>query len=271
MKNYDIHIVFGRVSRCLIDSNEIDPGTSKIISIYDDLSVGPLCDIGEEENVLRRKKWFQNVYGDISYFSEISDFIDSDLDSIESLIENSNEIGKVFLWTGSYVSEMVSTARLISHLLKLDRDILIVDYPNIAVKSVLGETVFPRSLVETAPSQVKEVLQHFRRIDEKELLAWKDLWKKQKLENGELRVLEQQKQVSVKGTDYFDSLLLRNCTEDFQKAARVIGCTLVDIDFAVNDDYLNWRLKQLASEGRIEAEGELQEIRDYGVRNLLEA
>jgi hypothetical protein len=59
---------------------------------------------------------------------------------------------------------------------------------------------------------------------------------------------------------------LANCKENFQKAASVIGETLVDIDFIVGDSFLNWRLKLLALNEKIDTQGELNEIRDYEVK-----
>ena len=72
MKRYNIHIVFGRVEKTLIDSNAIDLRTNQIISIYDSLNIGPVCDIQENKNISKRKNWLKNTFGDISYFSQIS-------------------------------------------------------------------------------------------------------------------------------------------------------------------------------------------------------
>lgn len=268
MKRQNIHIVFGRAKKTLIDSNEIDLSKNQIISIYDSLNIGPVCDIQENENIQKRKDWLQDIFGDISYFNQISDYVDNDLDSIVSIIRESNKIDKVFLWTGFSASEIISTARLISHLSKLDKNIFVVGYPNIPVKSIHGDTIFPKALVQTATSQVREIVKHFKLVDKNGLSDWIKLWDNQKLVNGQLRILERNRQIVVKKVDYFDSILLSNCNENFQKAARVIGETLVDIDFAVGDSYLNWRLKQLAMEGILETQGKLIEIRDYEVRKI---
>ena len=41
---------------------------------------------------------------------------------------------------------------------------------------------------------------------------------------------------------------------------------LADIDFAVSDSYLNWRLKELTVDKKLHFRGLLIEMRDYEVR-----
>lgn len=272
MKTYNLHIVFGRAAMgTLIESKEINLNDNKIIGFYDALYKGPLCDMHEYESILKRKEWLQNNLDNKSYSTLSSDIVQGDLDSITSIIENSDNIDKIFLWTGLIASEIISTARLISHLSKLDKDIFIIDYPNIPVKSTHGNIIFPKALVTTATFQIKEIVKHFKLVDSHGLSYWIQLWNKQRIENGQLRILDNNKLIVVKEVDYFDSYLLSNCDENFQKAARVIGETLVDIDFGCGDDFLNWRLKLLAIVGKIETQGEPIEIRDYEVRKIMTA
>lgn len=116
---------------------------------------------------------------------------------------------------------------------------------------------------------MKSIFAQFEKIDRSKLKGYINLWEKVKSENKELWIFDNKGQITAKKTDYFDSYLLSHCNEDYQKAARVIGETLVDTDFNVGDCYLNWRLKQLTLDGIIETKGKLIEIRDYEVRKLL--
>lgn len=264
MQKENIHIVFGSIGRTLIDSQMIDMNKSQIISLRDILNVGPVCDIHENSNIQSRKDWLQSVFG--IFWNPV----EQDLKSIEAIVENADNIDKIFIWAGYNPSEIVSTARLIYHLSKLDKPIFISNYPNIPVKSIRGDIIYPKSLAATATSQIKDVLEHFKLIDNNERTDWINLWEKVKLENGELWILDNKGQLTVADITYFDSFLLSNCNESFQRAARVIGETLVDTNFDVGDGYLNWRLKQLVLEEKIEAQGELLEIRDYAVRKTSE-
>lgn len=268
MLKENIHIVFGRTRRTLIDSQVFDLNKNQIISLDDNLNIGPVCDVYENENIRNRKDWLKKVFGDISYFDDIQNTVEQDLKSIETIVENAHHIDNIYIWTGYYASEIISTARLIDHLSKLNKPIFIANYPNTPVKSIHGDTIYPKAVVQTAAFQIKDIFEQFKLIEKDRLSYWINLWSKVKLENGELRILNENGQITAENTDYFDSCLLSNCNRNFQKAAMVIGTTLVDIDFSVNDDFLNWRLKKLARNEKIESQGKLIEIRDYEVRKI---
>jgi hypothetical protein len=271
MRKENIHIVFGRARRTLIESHSIDLNTSHILSLDDNLNIGPVCDIQEKENIKKRKDWLGNTFDNTSGLREILLAVENDVESIKFVIENTDKIDKIFVWTGFFASEIISTARLIYHFSQLDKPIFIANYPNIPIKSVHGDTIYPKALVETATFQVKDVLAQFELIDNERFIYWISLWNKVKIEKGLLWILDDKGQISKEKVDYFDTFLVSNCNGEFQKAAKVIGETLVDTDFNVDDNYLNWRLKQLAPEEKIESQESLIEIKDYEVKKITAA
>lgn len=264
MQKENIHIVFGRIGkRTLIDSNVIDLNNSQVISLGDVLNIGPVCDINANENIQKRKDWLQQVYGD-----NPNPPVEQDLKNIETIVENVDNINQLFIWTGHSVSEIISTARLIYHLSKFDKPIFIANF-NIPFRSIRGDIIYPKALCQTATFQVKEIFEQFDLTDKIKLQDWRDLWAKVKSENGWLWIFDKNGQIIVEKIDYFDSFLLANCNENFQKAARVIGKTLVESDFIVDDSFLNWRLKLLVLTEKIDKQGELNEIRDYEVKTKM--
>lgn len=80
-----------------------------------------------------------------------------------------------------------------------------------------------------------------------------------------LRIMDEDGRLVDVPNAYFDIYLLSNINNEFNRAGRIIGHTLVDINFIVGDLYLNWRLKELSSVGKVMFRGELKEIRDYEV------
>ena len=261
MLKENLHIVFGKVGRrTLTDSNILDPNKCQVINFDDMLNIGPVCDINANPNIQKRKDWLQQAFGDISNYP-----VEEDIKNIETIIEYSCDMNALFFWTGLWASEIVSTARLLSHLSKLDKPVFIANF-NTPVKSIHGNIIYPKALNQTATFQVKNIFEQFQPIEKSGLIYWIDLWEKVKLEKGKLWIRDSKGQIIAEKTDYFDSFLLANCNDGFQKAARVIGETLADIDSNVGDDFLNWRLKQLVLSGKIEAMGRLDEIRDYEVK-----
>lgn len=275
MLKENIHIVFGRIGRrTLIDSNAIDLNNSEIISLDDVLNIGPACDIDGGEDIQKRINWLQKIYGDYSILPVEKEYefypslpVEQDLKNIETIVENADDINQLFIWTGCAASEMISTARLIYHLSKFNKPVYVANF-NIPVRSLHGRILYPKALNQTDTFQVKDIFEQFELIDKKGLAEWTKLWGKVKTGKGELWILDSKGQITIENTDYIDSFLLAHCKEDFQKAARVIGETLCDTGFNVGDSYLNWRLKQLAIDGKIEAKGKLVEIRDYEVKRI---
>lgn len=264
MLKENIHIVFGRIGRrTLIDSNIVDLNKSEIICFDDILNIGPACDINASQAIQKRIDWLQKVYGD-----HLNSMVEQDLKTLETIVENADNINKLFIWTGCCASEMISTARILYHLSMFSKPVFIANF-NIPVRSIYGNIVYPKALNQTAIFQVKEIFEHFELIGKSGLTDWINLWEKVKLENGELWILSNKGHITIENTDYIDSFLLANCKEDFKTAARVIGETLYDIGSNVGDSYLNWRLKQLAMNGKIETRGRLIEIRDYEVKKML--
>ena len=266
MQKENIHIVFGRIGRrTLIDSNIIDLNKSQIINFDDILNIGPICDISTNEEIQKRIDWLQGVFG-----NNPNPPVEQDLKNIKTIIKNVDNINELFIWTGYWASEMLSTARLIYHLSEYDKPIFIANF-NTAVKSIYGDIIHPKALNQTATFQVKDIFKQFELIDKSKLQNWRNLWERVKSENGRLWIRDKNGQIAVKKVDYFDSFLLANCSGNFQKAAKVIGETLADIDSNVGDSYLNWRLKQLSLNGKIETQGKLIEIRDYEVKKITTA
>lgn len=266
MQKENIHIVFGRIAkRMLIDSNVIDLNKNQIISFDDILNIGPTCDINANEDIQKRINWLQKVFG-----ANPNTPVEQDIKSIEAIVKHADNINSVFIWTGHCASEIISTARLIYHLSKFDKPISIANF-NTPVRSIHGDIIYPKALNQTATFQVKDIFEQFEIIDKSKLTDYISLWEKVKSENGELWICDNNGKINVEKTDYFDSYLLSHCNENFQKAARIIGETLVDTDFNVGDSYLNWRLKQLSLNGKIETQGKLIEIRDYEVKKITTA
>ena len=272
MQQKQYHIVFGQIAKAtLIKSELLNLAEIEIICLEDQLSIAPLCDLNSDSSIEKRKKWFSNTF-ETSPFddSHISDVVDKDIESINKLIDQSEKMEEIYLWTGFDASEIVGTARFLYYLLPLDKKIHIANYPNIPLKSIHGNTIYPPTLYTTAVEQVNEVLNHFRLLSKTELKLWCDIWAKALPENSLIRVLNKNGEINGEDESYFDSYLLFNCQAEFQTAARVIVHTLVDIEFGVGDSYLNWRLKQLVAMNKLEACGTLKEIRDYKVRLIVE-
>ncbi len=266
MKPKDTHIVFGRSARgTLAHSGEFDLDGIRLICMDDMLNIGPLCDVDAgEHRVEEREKWLSKLYemDDWPYEPPVS----GDIDKIRMLADEPEKNGKIFLWTGVRASEILSTARLVCHLPETGAEILVPDFPNVPVKNICGETIYPATLSVTAPEQVRDIFKSFKRVTDRQLSEWKKLWGESLSSDATLRIIDEHGHIAEKSEAYFDPVLESYCTDEFQKAARVIGRTLADTYFNIGDGYLNWRLKQLVASRKLEARGTLGMAREYEVR-----
>ena len=255
----DIHIVFGKAAKgTLIHSKAFDMNTIQLICLEDCLNTGPVCDLNFDEEIEKRIHWLLKIY-------DVATFVSKDIEVIKSFI-NSYKNERIYLWMGHCVSDILNTARVLSHLPIPCSNIFTIDFSNISVINRFGTVVYPQSLYMLDPSQVDIVSKRFYPLNDEALSELIHLWKRIKIGNSMMRILDKSGQIIEKDETYFDSLLEFYCTNEFQKSASVIGQVLVAIDFNVGDEYLNWRLKQLSLMNKIETRGKLNEMRDYEVK-----
>jgi hypothetical protein len=266
VKKHNLHIIFGHTEKSLAASGLIDSNVDRIVFFRDKLEYGPLCDI--DENIEERKEWLTMAFGGTMFYDFIFSNLEKDLVEIQSMVNDPSPIEKVFLWTGNDAFEKISTARVLSHLSKLDLDFYSVDYSEIELTNLLGEKYSPKTISVIDLSDYPLLFKRFKPVKEEEVEFYVNLWDRLKKENSKLRVLEYPNSVLAKDVSYFDEILLSNCTVEFQKCSRVIGMSLMAIDFRTDDHFLNWRLKCLAKKQQIVISGELIEIRDYQVKKL---
>lgn len=264
MRTKDIHITFGLWSKeTLTASKVLHPDETVILNLDDPLNIGPLCDLYTPERIHARKEWLGKIFAEVS-------MVDKDLETIQSFTDNLQHIRKIYLWMGLHTfetAEVLNAMRLLCHLSELDKEIFMLDFPNIPLERADGKgMMYPGSLAVVAIEQVKILSGSFIPVDKNEVKRFPQRWSGLLSGNSNLRVLEKDGCVREKDDCFYDASLLKNCTEIFQPTARVIGRTLCDIDFSVGDGFLNWRLKQLISDGALEGRGMIREIREYEVK-----
>jgi len=259
MQEKDTHIIFDRCGKgTFVQSKAFDLDKIRLICLEDCLlNIGPLCDLSTSENAEKRLNWLSKI-GDFDL-----DFVTKDLKTLEHFETNDN----IFLWAGYCASEILSTARFLYHLPKHKGNIFIADFPNIPSNDVHGNVIYPTSLTVCSLDNVSNVAKHFKQLTDEDITKWRKIWEKIRLGDSMLRVMNQNGEILEKDETYFDSVLMSYCTNEFQNSAKIIGTALCyDIDFAVGDGFVNWRLKQLVLNNKLEARGILNEIRDYEVK-----
>lgn len=266
VKKKDLHIVYRFADRVLLNSEIFDSDNIELIKLVDNLSIGPVYNLEMIDGVYSRKDWLEKIIVDIAYKEEIISAVDKDVTTISNISEVADKCENIYIWTGCDASEAIGTARVLKKLMKLKKSIYVLDFSNIQVQNINGEIVSPKSLLQTAPSQIKDVIRYFKLQESADLKKWEEMLIDIESSNSLLRILDINGSISHKRDSYYDNLLLSKCIEKYQKASVVIGRALADVDISVGDNFLNWRLKELVKENKLESCGQLSDIRDYSVR-----
>ncbi|GGD14947.1 DUF3658 domain-containing protein [Hyunsoonleella pacifica] len=264
-KTENIHIIFKEFSRnTLTDNKELNIESKNIISLEDDLRVGPISNLNNR--VKDRKNWLSNVFGKTYFVEKTISNVDKDIEKIDKILKTENP-KTFYFWTFKNALDIISTAKLITKLIEFNVTVFIIDFNEITLQNKKGNSFYPKSLIEVNSPQVYQIFKNFKRVETEELVKWKNLWKKIESENSLLRILDNNGDIKSEKETYFDNLLKSFCSDEFKKSARIIGETLIESEFSIPDWYLNWRLKKLSEMKKIETIGELKDIRDYKVKS----
>ncbi|MEJ7679489.1 MAG: DUF3658 domain-containing protein [Segetibacter sp.] len=94
-----------------------------------------------------------------------------------------------------------------------------------------------------------------------------DEWVKLCNENKGVRLLEGGKKLVQRGYDYYDDELLKFVGKDWQKASKLFHQYYSKVKDTTGDAYLLWRLKQMIENGKIDMQGNLQNMKEFEVRS----
>ena len=81
-----------------------------------------------------------------------------------------------------------------------------------------------------------------------------------------VRLLEGGKKLKQKGYDYYDDELLKFIGNEWQKVAKIFQQYYSKVKETTGDAYLLGRLKQLFEEGKVEMQGNTQNMKEFEVK-----
>ncbi|MEK6477959.1 DUF3658 domain-containing protein [Catalinimonas sp. 4WD22] len=233
------------------------------MSLNDDLRVGPILDLHQNEGRQLRQNWLQNLEFD---FQKLSTQVENDYLKIQKIKTDLSGGKKVYVWSGRTVFEQLAAARLLRELNKAtDLLKILIIPPDLSLTTKAGGKFKPETPVVLAPEQMHVLLEYFITLNEKENKNWVRQWETLAGQTGNLRT-RKNKAIEQVEEDFFDKNLLRFCSQEYIGAARVVGHTLIDLDFNASDATLNWRLHKLVRSGQLVHQGSLRELRDYRVK-----
>jgi hypothetical protein len=264
------HVVFQEEDvKALKKSFDLDETLGgEVYEIKDDYAVGPLKNIYTEEGIKERKEWWRNVLADGDYDGHVDTGEVNDEKTVEQIKERlrSDEDGTLWIWVAPNKHDVSGYYWLMAQLQEFVGRIYVLSLNNLPFINEKGHIFYPVNLSEIPPREFIKAKKLARPITLSEFEVDPDEWAKICNENKMVRILEGAKKLSQHDVDYFDKYLLGYITPDWQRAHKVILHVLNKAGQTTGDAYLLWRLKQLIAEDKIDAQGEIKNMKDFEVK-----
>lgn len=254
------HIVFNASEVNLIkDVIKLDESlTGDVLQIKDDFAVGPLIDIETEEGWNSRVSWWRDLLKNSPYENDPQTFFDdrATVTQIKEQLE-ADPTGQVWIWMGQNQHDVCGYYWFMQHFKELQGRIQVIHLNNLPFINEKGQLFYPSWIGEIQPKELLKAKRLARPITSSEFEVDPDEWKRLTAENSTVRILEGGKKIVGKEETFYDNEILKNVTNDWQKATRVLTNTLHRMKIKTGDVFIMWRMKELIAQGRIEPLGEV--------------
>lgn len=271
-----IHIVFQQSDVDLLkEAMKLDMSShGEITEIKDEWGVGPLKDLDTEEGWNARGEWWRMLLHGTPYGEKLV----GSFDDRETVKELKNKLDadtflEAWIWMGQNQHDVTGYFWLIRQLKEYQGRIMILYLNNLPFINEKGQLFYPWNVHDILPKEAVKAKKLARPVTLSEFEVDPDEWKRLSEENATVRILEGGKKIIGKEEIFYDGEIMKNITEEWQKAWRVIGNTLHRMKIKTGDVYLMWRMKHLIDERKIEVMGNMDEgwkafdVRKAGVQS----
>lgn len=252
-----LHIVFQHADVNLLkEAMKLDETLQgEVIEIKDEWGVGPLKDIDTEEGWQARINWWIQLLAGSPYEKAVGTF--DDRVTVKGIKEklDADETLEAWLWMGQNQHDVTGYYWLMPQLKSYQGRVMILYLNNLPFINEKGQLFYPWGVHDILPKEVIKAKKLARPITLSEFEVDPDEWKKIADENATVRILEGGKKIVGKEDSFYDGEVLKNLTNEWQKATRVLSNTLHRMKIKTGDVYVMWRMKHLINEGKIETMG----------------
>ena len=236
----------------------------EVVVLKDILHVGPLQkEEGQTFSELRTAFW-QNVVANEKHFVPVDDM--ERLLEISAAMFKDEEI-KAWFWMAPAPADVSAYHWMLPYLSKHMGRFYLLNITGLPFLDEQGKIYYPKSISEILPKELVKARRLARLVTHAEVEVDTDEWRKLVEENAGIRVHEGGKRLTSKTEDHYDNQLLSFCSQQFQKASKIVRQALSKYQIPTGDVYLGWRLRKLAEEGKIVIQGDsTRALNEYDVR-----
>ena len=265
-----IHIVFQHADVLVLkEAMKLDESLQgEVFEIKDEWGVGPLKDLDTEEGWNIRMDWWKELLKGSPYGEKMVGSFD-DRETVKTIKQwlSENETNEAWLWMGQNQHDVTGYFWLMPQLREFQGRLMILYLNNLPFINEKGQLFYPWGVHDILPKEAVKAKKLARPITLSEFEVDPDEWKKIGDENAMVRILEGGKKITGKDANFYDNEILKNITGEWQRAWRALGNTLHRMKIKTGDVFIMWRMKQLISDGKIEAMGDVnQGWKEFDVR-----
>jgi hypothetical protein len=236
----------------------------EVVVLRDVLSVGPLQKAeGQSFSELRSAFW-QEVSG--------NDKQPVAVDDMERLLEVSkamyaSETIAAWCWMATIPADVSAYYWLLPYLSKHAGRFYLINIAGLPFLDEQGKVFYPKSFAQVLPRELIKARKLARPVTPAEVEVDMEEWRKILEANSGIRTAEGGKKLAAREESHYDNLLLSFCTQQYQKASKIITQALTKHGIPTGDMYLGWRLRQMAAAGRLQLQGDVTKaLKDFEVK-----
>jgi len=265
-----IHIVFNAADVPVLEAAIAldDTLAGDVLQIRDDLSVGPLNDLYVGDGIEARKQWWRDVLDGGDYHGKADSGEMDDYQTAAHLVgtlrRNNDE--RIFIWAAQNAHDVSGYYWLLKYMKEFQGRVFILYLNNLPFINEKGHIFYPTWLHEIPAKEFLKARKLAREITPSEFEVDPDEWTKLCSENKGIRLLEGGKKLEQKDYDYYDVEIKKFVTGDWQKASKIINAFLNKTKNPPGDGYLLWRLKVMIAQNMYDAQGKIENMKDFEVK-----
>lgn len=260
------HLVVGDVAAApLQDAVMNEPSMQgEVVVLKDILHVGPIQkQEGSGFSEMRSQFWQQVV---------INEKNPAVVDDMERLLEISGAMYKddsiqVWFWMAPAPADVTAYHWMLPYLSKHIGRFYLVNIANLPFLDENGKVFYPKSIGEILPKELVKARRLARQVTPAEVEVDGEEWRKLVEENAGIRTHGGGKKLASQSEEYYDSQLLSFCSQQFQKAHKIVNQAINKFGIPTGDLYLGWRLRKMAENGRLKLQGDVNKtLKDFEVK-----
>jgi hypothetical protein len=180
-----------------------------------------------------------------------------EVDDLERLMEVSSRLSndstsKIWFWMAPAPADITAYFWLLHFLKKHQGRFSVVNINGLPFLDENGKLFYPESIGHIPVKEIVKARKLARVTTPSEWETDADEWPRLISENEGLRIHEGGKRLKSQPITFYDEALLQHITEASQKTNKVINLAISKNKVPTGDLFLQWRLRELVKEGKIE-------------------